>query len=183
MHDVQPVLTTPRLVLRPFVERDGSAVQTLAGVREVADTTLHIPHPYPDGAAEAWIATHVDAWEQRTDVIYAITRRETGALIGAIALKLDRVNNTADMGYWIGVPFWSQGYCTEAAAALVTMAFETLECVEVTGRHFTRNPASGRVMQKVGMTFVEVKLASMYRWDVWEDVVVYGVRRGAEPVV
>ena len=54
----QPILRTQRLVLRPFVVDDALGVQVLAGAREIADTTLHIPHPYPAGAAEQWIATH-----------------------------------------------------------------------------------------------------------------------------
>ena len=48
----QPILRTQRLVLRPFVVDDALGVQVLAGAREIADTTLHIPHPYPAGAAE-----------------------------------------------------------------------------------------------------------------------------------
>src|SRR6476659_2794502 len=85
--DLQPDLVTARLRLRPFSPDDAAAVQALAGAREVADTTLTIPHPYPDGAAEEWIATHGAAWVARRHVSYAITD-PTGALVGAIGLSL-----------------------------------------------------------------------------------------------
>jgi len=57
----------------------------------------------------------------------------------------------AELGYWIGVPYWSNGYCTEAARALVTYGFEELELDSVQARHLVENPASGRVMNKLGM--------------------------------
>lgn len=59
----RPVLRTARLELRPFVLEDAPRVTELAGAREIADTTLTIPHPYPEGAAEGWIAAHQQAWE------------------------------------------------------------------------------------------------------------------------
>ena len=58
-------------------------MQQLAGAREVADTTLTIPHPYVDGMAEAWIGTHVDAWERQERVTFAITSEADG-VVGAI---------------------------------------------------------------------------------------------------
>ena len=69
----QPTLRTPLLVLRPFRPDDAAAVQRLAGDRSVAFTTLNIPHPYPDGLAESWIATHRPAWEAGDRATFAIT--------------------------------------------------------------------------------------------------------------
>jgi RimJ/RimL family protein N-acetyltransferase len=171
----QPTLQTDRLTLRPFRLDDASDVQRLAGAREVADTTLHIPHPYPDGAAEGWIGTHAEEWAAQRDVVYAITMRTTGELIGAIALKLEMALTQAEIGYWIGVDYWSHGYCTEAATAVVQFGFDTLALHRVHSRHFLRNPASGRVMQKLGMRQEGLQRAAMRRWDTFEDVVLYGI--------
>jgi RimJ/RimL family protein N-acetyltransferase len=171
----QPTLQTDRLTLRPFRATDAGDVQRLAGAREVADTTLHIPHPYPDGAAEAWIGTHAEQWSAQQDVVFAITLRATGELIGAIALKLEMVLTQAEIGYWIGVDHWGRGYCTEAATAVAQFGFETLALHRVHSRHFLRNPASGRVMQKLGMRQEGLQRAAMRRWETFEDVVLYGI--------
>jgi RimJ/RimL family protein N-acetyltransferase len=70
-----PTLTTPRLNLRPFSLADAPDVQRLAGSREVASTTLNIPHPYADGMAEPWIATHQEQYERGACVTFAIVLR------------------------------------------------------------------------------------------------------------
>jgi RimJ/RimL family protein N-acetyltransferase len=146
-----PTLGTPRLVLRPFTELDATDVQRLAGDARVADTTLTIPHPYPDGAAEAWIATHEGTWNLGRSLTLAVTLRDTGELIGAIGLSIDPDKRSAEMGYWVGVPFWGSGYCTEAARAVLQHGFAALDLLRIHAHAFARNPASARVMEKIGM--------------------------------
>src|SRR3954467_7435347 len=106
IHD-QPTLTTERLTLRPFIADDAFDVERLAGMREIADTTLNIPHPYPHGAAAEWILLHAPAWTQGTSVTFAITETETGKLIGAISLMIRREHRRAELGYWIAVGRWN----------------------------------------------------------------------------
>ena len=81
----QPALKTDRLLLRPFTQDDAAAVRHLAGDARIADTTTEIPHPYPAGAAEAWISTHGEEYAAGISAIYAITLRDNGKVIGAIA--------------------------------------------------------------------------------------------------
>ena len=173
--DPQPDLLTTRLRLRPFVVADAPLVQALAGVREVADTTSNVPHPYPDGAAEAWIATHGPAWAAGTGVSYAVTEAAGGALVGAVGLVLTPAQAGAELGYWVGVPAWGRGYATEAAAALCGYALATLGVHRIEARHFVRNPASGRVMQKLGMRREGVLRGAARRWGRFEDVALYAV--------
>lgn len=170
-----PPLTTPRLFLRPFVDGDAPTVQMLAGVHEVADTTLTVPHPYPDGAAADWIATHGPAWVAGTGLTYAVCRADDGALVGAVGLALAPAHASGELGYWIAAPMWGRGYATESAAALCTFAFTTLDLHRVEARHFVRNPASGRVMQKLGMRHEGVLRDAVRRWDRFEDLAVYAV--------
>ena len=172
--ELQPELVTARLRLRPFSPDDAVAVQALAGASDVADTTLTSPHPYPAGAAEEWIATHSAAWVARRHVSYAITDR-TGALVGAIGLSLAAPHARAEVGYWIGVPAWGLGYATEAAVALFDWAFGELAVHRIEGRHFTRNPASGRVMQKLGMRHEGVMRDAVRRWGRFEDLALYAM--------
>ncbi len=173
----QPTLTTARLILRPFRLTDAQRVQDLAGTREVADTTLTIPHPYPDGTAARWIAMHEPHWRQGTSVVYAITEGAGGALVGAVGLDIDRQHSTGEMGYWIAPSCWNRGYATEAAAALLAFAFSVLDVNRVQARHFTRNPSSGRVMQKLGMRLEGVHRQAVRKWDRFEDAAVYSILR------
>lgn len=174
----QPLLHTARLTLRPFVPDDAPRVRELAGAYEVAQTTLNLPHPYPEGAAEAWIATHGPAWDAGERATYAIAEREGGALVGAIALAISAQHARGELGYWVGVPYWNRGYATEAARALAGLAFGALGLHRVQARHFVRNPASGRVMQKLGMRPEGVNREAMRRWGRFEDVAMYAILAG-----
>jgi len=171
----QPTLHTDRLILRPFDLSDAPDVQRLAGDYAVANTTLNIPHPYEDGMAEQWIATHKPEFEKGESVTFAITLHSQPALVGAIDLIINPRFKRAELGYWIGVPYWNQGYCTEAAAALVHFAFETLRLHKITAHHQTRNPASGRVMQKLGMQKEGTLKEHVLKWERFEDIECYGL--------
>ena len=171
----RPLLHTERLILRPFDEADAPAVQALAGAREIADTTLHIPHPYPPGAAAAWIATHAGTWESATGETCAIVSRDEGSLVGAIGLAINGPHASGELGYWIGVPHWNRGYATEAARAMLALAFGSLRLNRVHAHHLTRNPSSGRVMQKIGMQLEGVHRQAVRKWDRFEDIAVYAI--------
>jgi RimJ/RimL family protein N-acetyltransferase len=170
-----PTLTTKRLVLRPFAPDDAAAVQRLAGDRAVADTTLSIPHPYPDGAAERWIAGHAERYAGREIMVLAVALRDGGELAGCISLRLHDEHGRAEMGYWMGVPYWNLGYCSEAARALVAYGFEQMGLHRIYAHHLTRNPASGRVMQKVGMTYEGTLRQHIRKGDRYDDVTSYGI--------
>lgn len=173
----QPTLITDRLVLRPFELADGPAVRLLAGHQAIADTTLHIPHPYEEGMAESWIATHQERFENGAGAIFAICLKPDGPLIGAIGLDIEGAHSRAELGYWIGKPYWNRGYCTEAAGAVIAYAFDTLRLNRVQARHFRRNPASGRVMQKIGMIREGCLRQSVQKWGVFEDLEIYSILR------
>ncbi len=172
-----PTLETSRLTLRFFNMDDAADVQRLAGAREIADTTLNIPHPYEDGMADQWIASHKAEYEEGTSVIFAVVLRDSLQLIGAIGLTIDRSAEKGDLGYWIGKSFWSQGFCTEAAGAVLDFGFTTLGLNRISARHFARNPASGRVMKKIGMTREGTARQDKIKWGNYEDLVLYGILR------
>lgn len=177
MKNLQPTLLTERLTLRPFVLADAQAVQRLAGDRAVADTTERIPHPYKDGMAEAWIAIHAQRFTERQECTFAIVLRETSEVIGSIGLTLSMTHQRGELGYWVGRSFWGRGYCTEAAQAMLDYGFNTLGLHRIQGRHLSRNPASGRVMVKIGMQHEGRLRDYVCKWDVFEDVEMYGVLR------
>src|SRR5579862_3760409 len=122
-----PRLLGDRIFLRAFENADGPTVERLAGAREVADTTLSLPHPYPAGGGAEWIATHAGNWERRDRLTLAVcVPEEQGPLVGAIALRISVPHQHGEIGYWIGQPYWGKGYATEAVRVLVTYAFAEL---------------------------------------------------------
>jgi RimJ/RimL family protein N-acetyltransferase len=171
----RPILETPRLILRPFTLSDARDVQHLAGDREIASTTLNVPHPYEDGMAEQWIGTHQEKYERGELVNFAIVRRADNALLGAIGLRITQQHAHAELGYWLGKPYWNAGYCTEAAHVVVAYGFERLGLQRIHASHMTRNPASGRVMQKLGMRYEGCLRQHVNKWEVFEDLALYGI--------
>jgi RimJ/RimL family protein N-acetyltransferase len=171
----QPQLRTERLLLRPFTPQDASIVQQLAGDKAIADTTLHIPHPYPDGLAERWISTHDLRFRDGREAVYAITLADNWQLIGAVGLTIIPDHRRAELGYWLGRPYWGQGCTTEAARELLRYGFTELGLNRIFAFHFSRNPASGRVMQKIGMQYEGTLRQHIAKWSQFEDLKMYGI--------
>ena len=147
-------ITSLPVKLRPFTLEDAQRVQLLAGDFAVAETTTLIPHPYGDGMAEEWIASHQRESNGGIAFVYAITRAEDGLLVGAIEAR-PVADEHENFGFWIGAPYWGQGFATAAAQAVVALSFSYLGCDQMTASHLVRNPASGRVMEKCGLTLVQ----------------------------
>jgi ribosomal-protein-alanine N-acetyltransferase len=171
----RPKLVTERLLLRPFTLADAPVVQRLAGDRDIASNTLNIPHPYEDGMAEEWLSTHQEQFEQGESVIFAITLRDNDELIGAIGLTINQRYERAELGYWIGKPYWGNGYCTEAAEAVLHYGFTVLSLNRIHAYHMSRNPASGRVMEKIGMKYEGCSKQHVKKWGVFEDLKWYAI--------
>jgi len=170
-----PTLETERLMLRPFGNQDATEVQRLAGDRAIADTTLNVPHPYKDGMAEEWISKHRDAFAKDQGVTFAVTRKSDGSLVGAISLMGMVKDHQAELGYWVGKLYWNEGFCTEAGQALLRYAFTELGLLRVHARHISRNPASGRVMQKLAMRHEGTLRQHVRKWEKCEDLELYGI--------
>jgi len=172
----QPTLATERLLLRPFQPSDAKDVQRLAGDERIAMMTLSVPHPYPDGAAEEWIASHPKSFSTGESVTFAMTPRTEGRLIGCISLMgISKTHRRGEAGYWVGVDHWNQGFCTEALKAIIEFGFNHLSLSKITARHMSKNPQSGRVMIKAGMKQEGVLREDYFRQGCFEDSVVYGI--------
>ena len=171
----QPTLTTERLTLRPFLPEDAFDIERLAGAREIADTTLTIPHPYPHGAAAEWILTHSPGWENGSAATFAVVETESGVLVGVASLMIKREHRRAELGYWIALDRWNQGYATESNQCLLDFGFEVLGLHRIEARHFLRNPASGRVMEKLGMRIEGVERDWAVKGDHYESMALYSI--------
>ena len=173
-----PALKTKRLILRPFTIDDVKKVQLLANDFAIADTTASIPYPYEESNAEEWIKTHEKEFNENKQANFAIIDLNAGNLIGAISLlDIKTDEERAELGYWVGKKFWNNGYCTEAARAIVKYGFETLKLNRIYAHHLTRNSSSGRVMHKIGMKHEGSLRQHFKKWDKFEDVEIYGILR------
>ena len=170
-----PVLETERLVLRPFQIDDAARVKALAGASAIYETTLNIPHPYEDGMAEKWIASHASQFCEGNGVNLAVTLKADGVLIGAIGLDATVRHQRAELGYWIGVPYWGSGYCTEAAIAMIRYGFTVMNYHKITSMHMECNPASGRVMEKAGMRQEGISIDQVIKDGRYHTMIVYGI--------
>lgn len=142
---------------------------------EIAANTLNIPYPYEYGMAADWINSHQETFASGKGAVFAITDRETGGLIGAIGLNIDAANQKAELGYWIGKKFWRAGYATEAGKAVLEYGFTRLGLNRIFARHLGRNPASGRVMQKLGMKHEGCLRSDIKKNGKFEDLELYAI--------
>ncbi|MBM7565481.1 GNAT family N-acetyltransferase [Paenibacillus sacheonensis] len=172
---MQGTFQTDRLLLRPFNPQDAVEVQQLAGEYEVARTTLSLPHPYPDGAAESWIAFRTDAARHGHGYTFAITALAENQLMGCVSLNLTSEHKRAEIGYWLGSRYWGNGYATEAAGRIVRFGFEELHLNRIVGAAMTKNPASSAVLRKIGMHYEGCFKQHIRKWNVYEDVDYYGL--------
>jgi [ribosomal protein S5]-alanine N-acetyltransferase len=176
-----PELATERLTLGALHDEDAAELERLAGAREIADTTISIPHPYTRADAERFITHQREAGARGDEVIFAI-RQTGGSLVGCVSLReIDREHLQAELGYWIGVPYWGQGFATEASRAVVRFGLETLGLNRLCAHHMARNPASGRVLERIGMQREGVLRRRVRKWGRFEDVVIYALLREEAP--
>lgn len=174
----QPALTTERLILRPLTLEDAPVIQQLAGRKEIADTTISIPHPYSEQQARDWISDHMEACAQLKGVVFGVELTHTNQLIGTIGLReIDQEHLQAEMGFWIGTHWWGRGYATEAAKRAIRFGFEELGLNRIYAHHMVRNPASGRVLEKSGMQREGLLRQRVRKWGRFEDVVILAILR------
>lgn len=139
-------MKTARLKLRPLKPADAKRIALLGGVWEVASMTGRIPYPYSQEDAQHWLTGLAEG-----EVVYAI--EHLGELVG-ICGYTPRGDGSAEMGYWLGTPYWGRGFATEAAERLMRYGFTKGGIKSFTGCHFVDNPQSGRVLQKLGFRSV-----------------------------
>ena len=162
--------------MRPFKISDADDVERLAGDFRVAETTAAIPHPYPKGAAIAWISTHQPAFDSGTGVVYAITDSASDVLLGAISLlDISAHHARCEIGYWVAHNHWSTGICSEAARAIVEYAYTELGITRVVARCLARNVGSARVIEKAGLIREGHLAKHVNHRGVFEDVLLYGI--------
>ena len=135
------VITTDRLVLRPLGPADVDRFVTYAGAWAVASRTTDIPFPLTRDIAGPWLTECIGEVRRGIEL--------GGELIGAVGFFAAEKGGSSELGFWIGEPWWGKGYASEAARALVERA-AIWKVPAFTAAHFHDNPASGRVIARLG---------------------------------
>ena len=143
-----PGLETERLLLRPPEFRDVPAITSWIGDWDVAKNLASVPHPYREADAHAFVALAAQKRATGEGFCFSIARKNDGVFLGACGLNLK--DGRFELGYWLGKPFWGRGYATEAARKVLSFAFHDLKAASVWAGWFHDNPASGRVLEKLG---------------------------------
>ncbi|MBZ9848518.1 GNAT family N-acetyltransferase [Mesorhizobium sp. CA14] len=143
-----PALATERLVMRAPCESDLEQLVTLADNRHVAEMLARMPHPYGEAEGRTFLAI---AASRRAGIVYVLTLKDTGTFVGCAGLNT--TDRGLELGYWIGEPYWKRGYATEAAHALVDLAFQRTSIQVLHASTRVINPASRRVIHKCGFQY------------------------------
>lgn len=145
-----PVLATPRLTLRPLHPADAGPIGLWCGQYRVASMLARVPHPYPPGAAEAFIARARSG--AGGEQVWALDGTPSGAadFLGVVSLRTGGDAAVPTLGYWVGPPAWGLGYATEAVATVLDAAFADAAIAAVETTVYTDNAASARVLEKMG---------------------------------
>jgi RimJ/RimL family protein N-acetyltransferase len=145
------VIKTERLVLRVPRPRDVEPIAALVHNRRIAENTARIPHPYGIDDAAQFVAT---VNRRRGEACFVVLFE--GVPIGCCGVEPR--DDGAELGYWLGVPYWGRGFATEAARAVIDHAFGELRHETLQSGARVTNPASRRVLEKCGFQWTGVRL-------------------------
>jgi RimJ/RimL family protein N-acetyltransferase len=172
----QPVIETLRLQLRPLESSDTLEIQKAAGIREIADTMISLPHPYPDGEAERYISQTQKEREAGSSVTFVIEMKEGKGFCGLIEVRdIDREHSQGELSFWLTTKAWGHGYMSEVVQVTVRYGFEVLSLNRLYAYHMLRNPATGRVLEKNGFRQEGLLRQRVQKWGKYEDVALMAI--------
>ena len=175
--DEFPKIETERLFLGELKAADIPAIVKHASNKNISDFTLNLPFPYSEKDAIYWINLANQGFKDGTNIIFGIKRKSDNQFIGGIGLTIARIFNRAEIGYWIAEPFWGKGYATEATRSIIKYGFEHLDLNKFTSSYLAKNPASGKVMKKSGMTKEGELKEHVHKASEYHDLIVFGLTK------
>ena len=174
----QPTIELHRVRLCPLKPSDAAAIQQTAASREVADTMISIPHPYPAGEAQQYVSSQETEKRAGHGFTFAIERKPDTLFCGLVELRrIDREHSQGELSFWLGADFWGRGYMSEVVRAVVRYGFEHLDLNRLYAYHMVRNPACGKVLEKNGFKQEGLLRQRVRKWGVFEDVALWAVLR------
>lgn len=161
------------MILREFRDTDAERIATLLNNKKIWNNLRdYIPHPYSMDDAREFISLCQSENPQKTFII-----DDEGSAIGVIGLVLqkDVYRKSAELGYWLGEPFWNNGYSTQAVRNIVAYGFNTLDLVRIYAGVFEHNKASRRVLEKAGFVLEGILRRSIIKNDKILDEHLYAI--------
>jgi RimJ/RimL family protein N-acetyltransferase len=159
-------IETARLRMRPLRDEDLADLVKLIGNWEVARWTASVPYPYTEADGQEWIALVQQDHASGLPRSFAIVLKETDRLIGGVGLNGSTGDESEELalGYWIGQPYWGNGYGREAVAAIIDYGFRTLSIETIRAHTDPSNAPSQKVLLHCGLKSVgEIELTKPTR--------------------
>ena len=170
----QPNLETRRLRLRPLELKDAPLIHKAASSRDISDTMISIPHPYPEGEAEQYVTKQISERKTGQAVAFIIQNKTNGSFYGLIEVRnINHKHSLAELSFWLKSNNWGHGYMSEAVRSVVQYAFKDLRLNRLYAYHMVRNPASGRVLEKNGFRQEGFLRQRVRKWGKFEDVLLW----------
>jgi RimJ/RimL family protein N-acetyltransferase len=150
----------------------------------IADTMISLPHPLSTESARSGIVRFDEEWESGTAATFAITlRQHSEECVGSIAIRhIDREHEEGELSFWVAEAAQGHGYVTEAAGAVVDYGFRELGLNRICAYHMARNPKSGRVLARIGMSQEGCLRQRVRKWGKYEDVMLWALLRRDRPL-
>lgn len=148
--------------IRPVALEHAAAVQLLASDPAIGATS-NVPSPYPPDGAETFIRATILKRARGEEYAFAVMRDvEVVGMCGLVALEADP--KALELGYWIGKPFWGRGYATAAGRLLLQFGFDDLHIGRIVAWCLVSNPASRRVLEKLGFNYIGIRPHERSKW-------------------
>ena len=163
-----------RIILRKLRMSDADDIYEYCKDQAVSRYTQHMPYPYKRKYAAQFIKDCAKKWKQKEAYTYGI--EYNGKIIGSVGITI-KPGNIAEMGYSLNKSYWRQGLTTEAAKLLLREAFKKLKLHKIYATHHPENPASGKVMKKIGMKYEGLLREHVFAKGKYLDLVQYGILR------
>ena len=173
-----PTAVSSQIALVPVSPRHADAIQRLVTSDRTIIEQTRLPDPYPDDGAKRWIEYARPRHQRGEEYTFAVERDRE--VVGACGLIVSDDQREAELGYWIGRPYWGHGYATKAARAAVAFALEQAELDRVVALPLAANAPSRRVLEKAGLRLVGVRSAEA-PWLGQEQAVYETIREGSVP--
>lgn len=171
-------LETKRMLIRPYLPSDANDVWLVLRRKEIYDTTYAIPRNYPRERADWWIQFVENARKNHSSLEYGMFDKSTGHYLGNCGIiNIQQAMRAGALTFLVNPDFWNLGYATEASAAMLALAFGELDLFRVSGRCMSKNLASRRVMEKLGLVYEGTGRSELLKDGVFYDLDHFSILR------